>query len=397
MRNLLLAVAVLCLAIPVGQAGHVETDEIRWACGFYGSGHPSACGIDPVGGDDDVDSEGDPAFQPAGPDDWLPGDARVMGVLGPETAKAYPVRMLNSHEIVNDVIDGTPISVTFCPLCGSGLVFERTVSLDGESRETNFTASGYLYSTDMVMWDPVTGQLWNQITGSTIAALEDGRPSADHMDLQLTVLPSTITTWSNWERKHADSLLLQPVRQPGSYRENAYSVTNPENCSHGLSGERDCDDAGLHPKVQVVGHDDGAGGIAFPIYNVSLEGGAVYYETQEGRGFVGVGDADGDAAIYDAAHYAFTKDPSGLWMDQNGGLWDLRQGLRVDAPGQLELLPNAILFWFAWHDHYPETEVWLPDAGVAGPKPQDRGIPGFGAAGAAFLLLAAVAFSRKRS
>lgn len=392
-----LLIASLLFVVP-SQANHVDDGEIDWACGGSRSGHPDQCGIDPVGGDGRVNSEGDPEFAADWPGSGLDGDARVLGIIVDDDVRAYPVRMLNTHEIVNDVVGGEKVTVTFCPLCGSGVSFLRELEFEGRTVETNFTASGYLFRTDMVMWDPETNQLWNQITGQSIAWLDSNEPaSVGHEDLELDLIPTTITTWDNWRQKHPDTLLLQPVFSPGSYREDAYAVTSSENCQHGFSGKTDCDVEGIHPKVQVVGHDDGTGGVAFPVLEVALNGGAVPYETQEGRTFVGAADAEGDARIYDAGDRTFTSDGSGLWTDQDGGLWDLRRGERVDAPGRLEQVDTSYMFWFAWHDHFPETEAWLPEGGVAPPPPDGRGIPGPGTVALAGFLLLAAAFTRKRS
>ncbi len=341
-RAFALLVLTTLVAVAPSHATHVDEGDIRWACGF-GGGHPSQCGIDPIGGDDAVDSLGDPDFEPAGAGDWIPDDARVLGIVHNGDARAYPVRMLNSHEIVNDVVGGEKLSVTFCPLCGSGVTFLREFTYEGTRIETNFTASGYLYSTDMVMWDPVTNQLWNQITGSSIGWLDENRPATDaHSDHQLELLPTTVTTWASWRAQHPATLLLQPHFAPSNYRENAYAVTQPDNCDHGLSGERDCDVEGLHPKEQMVAFDDGEGGVAFPIRWVAAEpGGNATFTTTEGRTFTAVADSGGGAQIFEAG----------------------------------DIVASTHMFWFAWHDHAPDTEVWLPeeaDATTGGDEEPNR-------------------------
>lgn len=352
---------LLVVFAPVSvHADHTDLRDVRWACGGFGSGHPNACGIDPVGGDAKVGSDGDPSFRAPGDDDWIPDDARVLGIIHNDDVRAYPVRMLNTHEIVNDVVGEDPLSVTFCPLCGSGVSFHRTIDLDGERVGTNFTASGYLYRTDMVMWDPESGQLWNQITGSVIASLHDNQPQDDHLDLQLEFVPTTITTWGVWKDQHPDTLLLQPL--PGySYRENAYTVTDADNCQHGFSGTKDCDVDGLHPKEQMVGVDLQGEQVAFPVRFVALEDGmTATHTTASGRTLVATADLGGGATI----------------TDQSTG----------------DVLPSTHMFWFAWADHHPDTEVWLPEGGIPGNESQETPWPTV--LGVGGLLLAAVALLR---
>ncbi len=354
------AVLLLALAPSPALADHTNLRDVRWACGGFGAGHPNACGIDPVGGDAKVGSDGDPMFLAPGPDDWIPDDARVLGINHNDDVRAYPVRMLNTHEIVNDVVGGDPLSVTFCPLCGSGVSFHRTLDLDGEVVVTNFTASGYLYRTDMVMWDPESGQLWNQITGSVIASLHDNQPQPDHLELQLDFVPTTVTTWGAWKDKHPDTLLLQPL--PGyTYRENAYTVTDADDCHHGFSGVKDCDVNGLHPKEQMIAVDLGNEQVAFPVRFVALEDSMqATHITSSGRTLIATADLGGGGTITDA--------DSG------------------------EVLPSTHMFWFAWVDHHPDTELWLPAGGLPGTDVRET--PGPTMLGAAGVVLTALLLFR---
>jgi hypothetical protein len=79
-------------------------------------------------------------------------------------SRAYPLAILTWHEVVNDVVGGVPVTVTFCPLCNSGLAFERTL----EGRVFDFGVSGNLRNSDLVMWDRQTQSWWQQLTGEAI-------------------------------------------------------------------------------------------------------------------------------------------------------------------------------------------------------------------------------------
>ena len=90
---------------------------------------------------------------------FLKKSDRILGIVQNGQAKAYPIKILNWHEIVNDRIGGASIVVTYCPLCGTGMVFDTKVN----GRELTFGVSGLLYQSDMLLYDHQTESLWSQI------------------------------------------------------------------------------------------------------------------------------------------------------------------------------------------------------------------------------------------
>ncbi len=116
------------------------------------------------GGKDCIPSIDKPQFESAQSASWLRDSDVVFAIDYMGAQRAYPQRIMNWHEIVNDTIAGDPIVVTFCPLCGSALAFERKV--DGVI--TEFGVSGKLHNSDLVMYDRYEGNLWQQITGEGI-------------------------------------------------------------------------------------------------------------------------------------------------------------------------------------------------------------------------------------
>lgn len=352
-------VALALVASPAA-AEHVATSEIRYACGA-GSG-PDDCGIDPVGGGEAVGSEGEPTFGEA----WIDGDEEVVGIVVDGEARAYPLKMLSSHEVVNDRFDGRPITVTYCPLCGSSVAYERNTTIDGTEHTLDFTASGYLYKQDLVMWDPQTGTLWNQILAQAIGTLREGDVGADHPDVELPTVPSTITTWDDWRSEHPESPMLQPVR--GSYRDPYEGYY--ESCRIGVSGGSQCDVDGLHPKAQIVGIDDDGTVKAWVVPGIHTAGGVVVDEV-DGRHLVVSGT--GGPTVYDAGDRRFEKDGN-RWVDQDGQEWDLERGVRADGGAELVEIPAVVSFWFAWQEMHPDTALWT--GGETGP---DRELlPGLG-------------------
>lgn len=128
---------------------------------------------------------------------WLAEDDLIIGFVDPAGAAwAYPARILNFREIVNDELGGLPVVVTYCPLCGSGVVYERTVA----GRPLSFSNTSALFENDMVMVDRETGSYWWQVSGDAIVG--------ELVSNQLVLLASQTTTWSSWLGQHPDTLVM---------------------------------------------------------------------------------------------------------------------------------------------------------------------------------------------
>ena len=125
-------------------------------------------------------------------------------------ARAYPIRYLMWHEIVNDVVDGRPITVTFCPLCNTGMVFDGR--LDG--RTLTFGVSGLLRHSDMIMYDHQTESWWQQAVGEGIAGKMTGRA--------LTQVPAWMESWAAFRDAYPDGLVLDEPNWRRSYGTNPY-------------------------------------------------------------------------------------------------------------------------------------------------------------------------------
>lgn len=131
--------------------------------------------------------------------EWLKDADLVMGLELDGIVKAYPVKILNWHEIVNDDLNETPIAVTYCPLCNSGLVFVRPTI---NNKVLEFGVSGRLYKSDLVMYDRQTGSFWPQIEGRAVV----GPLAGEAPKLQL--LPIDVVPWGSWKQQHPDTLVL---------------------------------------------------------------------------------------------------------------------------------------------------------------------------------------------
>lgn len=142
-------------------------------------------------------------------------DEQVI-VLESDPTRAYPIRILHYHEIVNDTIDtdegDVPVVVTWCPLCGSAIVYERTVN----GQVLSFGVSGKLADDDLVMYDRETGSEWKQSRGQGIAGPLEGE--------QLTIRPAAMMDYETFRREYPNGIVLRP---PGGQSEVASDDDEP--------------------------------------------------------------------------------------------------------------------------------------------------------------------------
>ncbi|MCH8901913.1 MAG: DUF3179 domain-containing protein, partial [Chloroflexi bacterium] len=157
---------------------------------------------------DGIRSIDDPRFVSAAEATDMADHEFVIGVSIDGDTRAYSINVLSRHEIVNDVVGGVPIAITYCPLCFTGIVYDRRVA--GETLE--FGVSGKLVMNDLVMYDRQSNSLWQQILGEGI----DGR----YKGTRLTLVPATQTTWAQWRAIHPDTLVLD---KNGGYSSDSYA------------------------------------------------------------------------------------------------------------------------------------------------------------------------------
>ena len=142
---------------------------------------------------DGIPSIDRPKFVPASEADFIRDKDRVIGVFHSGVAKAYPIKILDWHEIVNDRIASLPIVVTYCPLFGTGIFFRA-------DDYGHFGVSGLLYNSDVLMYDRETESLWSQIMAEAISGSRRGA--------QLNPLPASHTNWRDWLSRYPDTLVL---------------------------------------------------------------------------------------------------------------------------------------------------------------------------------------------
>ncbi len=172
-------------------------------------------------------------------DQWIQDNELVLAIIYKDVKRVYPLQILVWHEIVNDFIAGDPILITYCPLCGSGIAYERT--LGGETVE--FGTSGKLFNSNLVMYDRKTDTYWQQIDGKAIVGELTGQ--------ELKEISIDTVVWRDWKKAHADSEVLSQNtgfnrnygRDPyGNYYEDSFLLFPIEN-----------QDDRVHPKTVIFG------------------------------------------------------------------------------------------------------------------------------------------------
>ena len=255
---------------------------------------------------DCIPSIDQPQFVGASEADYLDDDDLVLVVNLGGTTRAYPTRILDRHEVVNDRFSDRPVAVTYCPLCGSGVVFAR--ELNGE--EVELGVSGLLHKNDLVLWDRSTSSLWQQVTGQALAGPERGSI--------LETVPSTMTFFGDWREAHPEGQVLALPGEPEKYTKDPYAdYSGSDHLLFPVSRS----DARLHVK-QVV-------------YGVEVQGRSIAVDSDW---LESVGAWEQDIGGHSLK----------LAIDSAGGV-----GGQLDG----EAIPVHRMYWFAWFNFHPDTSL----------------------------------------
>ena len=306
----------------------------------------------------------EPAYGVAGDLPWL-GDADlVIGYWAGDSAYAYPVNVLDFHEMVTDFIDGVPVLVTYYPLCFSGVVYSR--ELDG--RVLTFGNTSALYQSDLVMYDHQTGSYWFQVAGEAVV----GPLTASRLDL----LPSTTVTWGEWRRLYPETHLLTGFA--GSPNERLFADNRyGRGFSSGFQ-DRINDDQFAFPVDETLLDDrlssgeivltvevDGAV-VAFPLgrisdgavnHNVGGEP-VVVFARSANRAAVAFSRDTGDRVLT----FDYLEAEQGFVDRETGSVWDTagRATSGRLAGSRLEQMDTRRSFWFSIAIAFPDVDLYLP-------------------------------------
>ena len=297
--------------------------------------------------------------------EWLDVNEPVISFELNGEARAYPLQILTWHEIVNDVVGGEPVIVTYCPLCNTAIAFKRTV--DGEVRD--FGVSGALRRNDLIMYDRQTETFWQQITGEAIVGDEAGA--------QLEFLTSQIVSWGDFRDSFPEGQVLnRDTGRFGNYGANPYPLYDSLG-SATIFPIDEFDDVRLDAKERVLAVDLGDDPIAFPFSALSESvvidgesaGQAVVAFWQPGAlsplddSFIiagrNVGAAGAFLPIVNGEPATFEARDGSIVDTATESTWNVL-GLATAGPlagTQLEAVISANHFWFAWSVFEPDTEV----------------------------------------
>lgn len=260
---------------------------------------------------DGIPSIDAPRFVPAHEAGFLKPADRVLGVARGAIARAYPIAILNWHEVVNDDFDGERVAVTFCPLCGTGMAFDARVN----GQALVFGVSGLLYNSDVLLYDRQTESLWSQIMAEAVTGPMQGT--------RLEFLPTAHTTWAEWRERHPHSEVLSP--DTGFRRDYGRDPYADYVDSEDLMFPVRFRDERFHPKEQVIGVSVDGSHKAYPFSRLARAGSGLIEDEIAGQ------------------RIRIEFDPQA------------RTGRVTDAEGRE--LPSLIAFWFAWVAFHPETAV----------------------------------------
>jgi len=302
-------------------------------------------------------------------DGWLaPEESVVFHEIG-EDARAYPVRILMFHEIVNDTVGGVPVAVTYCPLCNTAIVFGRSV----DDRVLDFGTSGRLRYSNLVMYDRQTETWWQQATGEAIAGELTGH--------RLAMLPAPIVSWSQFRDAHPGGTVLAEPSEGRPYGRNPYvGYDDPERAPF-LYRSAPATPEILPAVARVLAVEFGEEKVAYP-YTVLSEVGVVN-DTVAGKQIV-VLWTPGTASPLDAETVAggrdigsagaFSRELGGRILtfaqregrivdEETGSIWSiLGRGIDGELTGRrLEQIVAVEHFWFSWAAHNPNTRVYQLD------------------------------------
>jgi hypothetical protein len=312
----------------------------------------------------------EPRFARASEADFLSLNEPVLVVRVGGEARAYPVRILVWHEIVNDTVNGIPVAVTFCPLCNTGVAFERRV--DGQT--LTFAVSGRLVKANLVMFDRETETLWQQLTGESIRGPLAGKT--------LDLVPVQMVPFREFLRGAPDaSVMTEDTGFHAFYGQDPYAGygvnrDQPSSFQFGSTA-----DPRLPPKARVLG------------IVVGRHAAAVPYPTEPGERLLVRLTVGGEEVVVLLEHGAGQPATSGFFDDldlgwagvaflprvgnrrvslglEGGGFVDRESGTIFDLTGRavtgplegrfLERAQSTDSFWFAWAAFYPDTAVVHP-------------------------------------
>lgn len=301
-------------------------------------------------------------------DEWLGDLEPVIVFENAGDVRIYPLQILIWHEIVNDVVGGKPVAITFCPLCNTAIAFEATVN----GMVLDFGTTGRLRFSNLLMYDRQTESWWQQATGDAVIGELTGT--------QLTFLPVTTIGWAEARQAFPDAQVLS--RETGfvrSYGRNPYAGYDDINRSPFLYLGPDTPDQ-LLPMARVTTVELNGEAVAYPndvlkevrVVNDTVGGVPVVVLWQPGlasalgNSEISSGDDVGANGVFertvDGQTLTFVFDGEKITDEQTGSTWNILGEAIEGALAGTSLTPVLKVdhFWFSWAAFRPDTRVYQP-------------------------------------
>ena len=261
-------------------------------------------------GKDGIPSIDNPEFVSAEKATFLDDSDSGLGLTLNGESRFYPYRILVWHEIVNDTVAGQPVLVTYCPLCATGIVFDRRI--DSEVQE--FGVSGRLWQSNLLMYNRAGNEagesLWSQVLGEAVLGVHTGK--------KLSIVRSDVVRFGDWKQAHPDTKVLS--QDTGALRDYGRDPYGDYYTSESVSFGATFNDTRLHPKALVHG--------------IEIDGQYKAYSDETLSGTI--------TDTFAGKEVSVTKDGSGQ--------------ITFTADGEpLASIPG---FWFSWLAVHPETELF---------------------------------------
>lgn len=303
-------------------------------------------------GKDGIPSVDNPNFDAISGINFLSDDDLVLGFKFGDDIRAYPHPILDWHEIINDEIDGKQIAITYCPLTGTGIGWNRII--DGQL--TTFGVSGLLYNSNLIPYDRTTDSNWSQMGLKCVNGPLLGTRIETYQMLE--------TTWGTWKNLFPNSQVV--TANTGFSRDYNRYPYGSYKTNEGLLFPVDINDSRLHPKERVLGVISNNKAKAYTFDSFATAG--VIEDTFDGLKLVVIGSKPDNYLIAfekpspELSFTAFSNpaDPSVIMKDMEGNEWNVF-GEAVSGPrtGEaLKPLQSFIGYWFSWGAFYPGIEIY---------------------------------------
>ncbi len=275
----------------------------------------------------------------------------VVGLTINGEIRAYPLLILVWHEIVNDNVGGVPVAVTYCPLCFTAQVFNRTI--DGHTVE--FGTSGKLYNNNLVMYDKLSGSLWSQALGEGIVGTHAGE--------SLKRIPFDLAYWKDWKQLYPNSMVLST--NTGFTRPYGADPYGDYYTSDQLFFPISNVDKRLGLKEMIGGLNSEGQYKAYILHQIEIN--KVINDKVGNESIVLFSLYPRMVRAYSPIidnqilNFQYDATSNKIFDKQTGSEWNL-DGLAINGQlkgKQLNRLPFDEGFWFSWAAFHPQTRIYL--------------------------------------